>query len=411
MGNACASCAGGAQDAVADAQAAAANMQAQRDAAKQEALDKKIESSDAKVDKEVMKERGVLNATMTALTQVVIEYQRVLDGDPTLSVLSVPQLSVWAAKEDADGNSTFCGDKVAKENIHLAAARIAMIAEARAEFLGDPAKDNVETFNEAKTEIKDAIKAIELYIEAELELPAIQTALEAAKDKHKEQELEVKGADEDKKDAEEAKLEKLEEIKEKAQEKFDEATEKIKDTKKEALDLAKGGKAGTDLIKKACQVRCKGYEKIDISVRAAVRVRTRGRRPVSGETTLWRTRAVPRRRVAGSRCRRGPTHCVPSGRAALCAHSAPSHLRCAARGTGLPRPLTYGWSARRERRLTRRPRRSRASSQWTRRTRWARSARTCSSRRARRRARSRARATSSRRPPPPRWPRRRGCSI
>jgi hypothetical protein len=153
MGNACASVCASAQDVAADAKAEAAKLAVERESAKAEVLDKRIENSDAKLDKDIMKERGLLNEVMKHLSTVIIEYQRVLDGDPTQSVLSMPQLAVWAMKED----ESFCGNKAASEGIHMAAARIAMIAEARSEFLGDPAKDNVEGFKEAKAEIKGAL--------------------------------------------------------------------------------------------------------------------------------------------------------------------------------------------------------------------------------------------------------------
>jgi hypothetical protein len=148
MGQACSSVCAAGQNVAADTKAEAAKLAAQREAVTAEALDKRVEESDAKFDKDVMKERGLLTDVTKALTTVIIEYQRVLDGDPTQSVLSVPQLAVWAKK--ADG--TFCGNEAAAAGLHLAAARISMIAEARSEFLGDPAKDNVEGFNEAKAE-------------------------------------------------------------------------------------------------------------------------------------------------------------------------------------------------------------------------------------------------------------------
>jgi hypothetical protein len=152
MGQACSSVCAAGQNVAADTKAEAAKLAAQREAVTAEALDKRVEESDAKFDKDVMKERGVLSGVMKALTTVIIEYQRVLDGDPTQSVLSVPQLAVWARK--ADG--TFCGNEAAAAGLHLAAARIAMIAEARVEFLGEPAKDNVEGFKEAKAEHEHA---------------------------------------------------------------------------------------------------------------------------------------------------------------------------------------------------------------------------------------------------------------
>lgn len=255
MGNACGGVCGKKEDIIADAKAEAAKLLAKREAAAAEALEEKIKSSGANVDREVMKHQAALNKVMVPLSSIIIEYQRVLDGNNSASILEIPQLAVWAK------SPAFCGDKEASTNIHLAAARIAMIAEARTEFLDKetgPSTQTIEMLTEAKQEIREALSAIETYAKAEIAIPGLKTALDAANEKFK------SASDDKSKDAAEA-------VVDAAKDKHDDAVRDAASAKTDALKAAKGGNAGAELIKKACAARAKGFEKIDAAVIAAAK--------------------------------------------------------------------------------------------------------------------------------------------
>lgn len=125
--------------------------------------------------------RTDLRGVLTALTTVIIEYQRVVDGDKTSGLLEVPQLAVWAR-----GGVAFCGNEEAAAQLKLFAGRLSIMAEGLSGFLGAPSADALAKLKEAKEELRAGLATLDEYVKAEIAMPAAIAALAAATEAHKE---------------------------------------------------------------------------------------------------------------------------------------------------------------------------------------------------------------------------------
>lgn len=255
-------------DIVADGKAAAAKMNDQREAAAAKKLEAATEN--LTLDSTVTANKEYLRDLQDALSAVIIEYQRTLDGSAVAAALRTPHLSIWA-KSDA-----FCGNAEGAKALHLSAARIDLIACGFADFLGDPSTDTLDSLKEAKDEIRGALSSIDAYLKAEIKLAAELPKAAAATEKVKAKEAEVKAAadaeDEKAEKRLEKEVEKLEKEQEKLQDAADDARAEADSTKKEALQTSKAAmRDAAALINTAFKRRAQGYTALGAAISAAAK--------------------------------------------------------------------------------------------------------------------------------------------